>query len=206
MVCPRRREQRFLPSSFDARTGVHGAAGRVDLGADARRRRLAGPGGRRRARRRAGRPLAQEAILSAGAALFAEKGFSGVSVDDIGAAVGIAGPSVYNHFASKTDILVAAMFRGNERLWMDFNRAVADARDASETLRRVVLSYRTFAFANPDLVEILITEAAHLPASDSHSARPRSAPTSTNGCTWRDNRTRAGQSPRPASGCRRPRS
>lgn len=123
------------------------------------------PGGALGARSR------REAILSAGAALFAEKGFSGVSVDDIGAAVGIAGPSVYNHFASKTDILVAAMFRGNERLWMDFNRAVADARDASEALRRVVLSYQAFAFANPDLVEILITEAAHLPASDSHSAR-----------------------------------
>lgn len=113
----------------------------------------------------------REAILSAGAALFAQKGFSGVSVDDIGAAVGIAGPSVYNHFASKTDILAAAMFRGNERLWMDFDRAVVDARDAAEALRRVVLSYQTFAFRNPDIVEILITEAAHLPVSDSQSAR-----------------------------------
>lgn len=113
----------------------------------------------------------REAILSAGAALFAEKGFSGVSVDDIGAAVGIAGPSIYNHFAAKADILAAAIFRGNEWLWMEFNRVVADARDAAEALRRAVLSYQTFAFANPDIVEILITEAAHLPAPDSQSAR-----------------------------------
>ncbi|BBY00204.1 TetR family transcriptional regulator [Mycobacterium seoulense] len=113
----------------------------------------------------------REAILSAGAALFAQRGFTGVSVDDIGTAVGIAGPSVYNHFAAKTDILVAAMFRGNELLWANFNRAVADAPDVAGALRRVVLSYQTFAFANPDIVELLITEAAQLPESDSHSVR-----------------------------------
>lgn len=113
----------------------------------------------------------REAILSAGAALFAENGFAGVSVDDIGAAVGIAGPSVYNHFASKIDILLAVMFRGNELLWTDFNRAVADAPDAADALHRVVLSYQTFAFGNPDIVEVLVTESAHLPTSESHSVR-----------------------------------
>jgi AcrR family transcriptional regulator len=113
----------------------------------------------------------REAILSAAATLFAEKGFAGVSVDGIGAAVGIAGPSVYNHFPSKTDILAAAMFRGNEWLWMEFNRAVAHARDAAEALRRVVASYQTFAFDNPEIVEILITEEMHLPESDGLRAR-----------------------------------
>ncbi|TAM66424.1 MAG: TetR/AcrR family transcriptional regulator [Mycobacterium sp.] len=135
-------------------------AGAELRGADAGESRVAGVARSRR-----------EAILSAAAALFAAKGFSGVSVDDIGAAVGIAGPSVYNHFASKTDILAAAMFRGNEWLWMDFNRAVADAPDAVQALHRVVLSYQRFAFQNPDIVEILLTEGAHLSASDSRSTR-----------------------------------
>ena len=113
----------------------------------------------------------REAILSAAAALFAEKGFSGVSVEDIGAAVGIAGPSIYNHLAAKTDILAAAVFRGNEWLWMEYNRAVADARDAAEALTCVVLSYQTFAFHNPDIVEILIMDATHLPESENQQAR-----------------------------------
>jgi AcrR family transcriptional regulator len=113
----------------------------------------------------------REAILLASADLFAQKGFSGVSVDDIGAAVGIAGPSVYNYFGSKTDVLAAVMFRGNERLWLEFHRAVDDARDTAEALHRVVLSYQRFAFQNPHVVEILITEAAHLPAPDGQSAR-----------------------------------
>lgn len=113
----------------------------------------------------------REAILSASANLFAQKGFSGVSVDDIGAAVGIVGPSIYNYFDSKTAILAAIMFRGNERLWMEFHLAVADARDPAEALHRVVHSYHSFAFQNPDIVEILHTEAAHLPAPDGESAR-----------------------------------
>jgi AcrR family transcriptional regulator len=113
----------------------------------------------------------REAILAEAAALFAEKGFSGVSVDDIGAAVGIAGPSIYNHFTSKAEILAAAMFRGNEWLWMEFNRACADAPDAAEALRRVVLSYQTFAFHNPDIVEVLTTEVSHLPEAENQRAR-----------------------------------
>ncbi|WP_025736636.1 TetR/AcrR family transcriptional regulator [Mycobacterium genavense] len=113
----------------------------------------------------------REAILSASADLFAQRGFSGVSVDDIGAAVGIAGPSIYTYFGSKTDILTAVMFRGNERLWTEFHRAVADARDADQALNGVVRSYQSFAFQNPDAVELLITEVANLPLPDGQSAR-----------------------------------
>jgi AcrR family transcriptional regulator len=113
----------------------------------------------------------REAILAAATTLFAEKGFAGTSIDDIGAAVGIAGPSVYNHFAAKTDILAAAMFRGNEWLWMDFNRAVEQASNPADALSRVVDSYRTFAFINPQLVELLLSEASHLPEDEGQRAK-----------------------------------
>jgi AcrR family transcriptional regulator len=113
----------------------------------------------------------REAILRAATTLFAQKGFAGTSIDDIGAAVGIAGPSIYNHFAAKTDILAAAMFRGNEWLWMDFNRAVAAARGPADALRRVVGSYTSFAFTNSHIVEILLSETSQLPESDSQRAK-----------------------------------
>ncbi|MCV7260054.1 TetR family transcriptional regulator [Mycobacterium shimoidei] len=113
----------------------------------------------------------REAILSAATILFAEKGFSATSIDDIGAAVGIAGPSVYNHFAAKTDILSAAIFRGNESLWRDFSRAVAGATDPASALARVVHSYQVFAFENPYLVATLLSETAYLPEPDCRNAR-----------------------------------
>lgn len=108
----------------------------------------------------------RETILAAATVLFADRGYAGVSIDDIGATVGIAGPSVYNHFAAKADILSAVMFRGNEWLWMNFNRAVADAGEPAEALRAVVCSYRDFAFDNPHNVEILLSETAQLPPTE----------------------------------------
>lgn len=105
----------------------------------------------------------REAILSAATDLFSGKGFSGVNVDDIGAAVGIAGPSIYNHFAAKTDILVAAIFRGSEWLWMDYDRVLSDADNVESALTGVVSSYQRFAFDHPNTVALLRFELSELP-------------------------------------------
>ena len=44
-------------------------------------------------------------ILDTAAALFYEKGFHGVGVDEIGERVGISGPALYRHFSGKDEIL-----------------------------------------------------------------------------------------------------
>ena len=51
----------------------------------------------------------QAAILHEAARLFAERGFSGVSLEDLGAAVGVSGPAVYRHFANKQALLGAIL-------------------------------------------------------------------------------------------------
>ena len=43
-------------------------------------------------------------ILDTAAELFAERGFHGVSVHDIGAACGISGPALYNHISGTGDL------------------------------------------------------------------------------------------------------
>lgn len=105
----------------------------------------------------------RETILDAAGMLFAQNGFTAVSIDEIGAAVGIAGPSIYNHFPAKSDILAGLMLRGNEWLWIEFNRAVADADEPGQALGRVIDSYQQFALRNPNLVSILLWELSHLP-------------------------------------------
>src|SRR5690606_2140288 len=47
----------------------------------------------------------REHLLAVAVKLFAERGYPSVGLDDIGAAAGIAGPSVYNHFTTKVDVL-----------------------------------------------------------------------------------------------------
>lgn len=55
-------------------------------------------------------------LLDAGARLIADRGFLGVRLDDLGAAVGISGPAVYRHFASKEALLVELLVGVSQRL------------------------------------------------------------------------------------------
>ena len=113
----------------------------------------------------------RETILAEATKLFAANGFAGVSTDDIGASVGISGPSVYNHFPAKSDILVAAMLRGDEWLRMDMHRAFATASDARDGLTRLLASYCSVAFDNPQLIQVLVSESGHLPEPERHRTR-----------------------------------
>ena len=47
----------------------------------------------------------REQILAVAARLVARHGFHGVSIADLGAAVGISGPAVYRHFPGKEALL-----------------------------------------------------------------------------------------------------
>jgi AcrR family transcriptional regulator len=113
----------------------------------------------------------REAILTEATKLFAVNGFAGVSTEDIGASVGISGPSVYNHFPAKSDILAAAMFRGDEWLRMGMYRSFDEASDPRDGLNRLLTSYCAFVFDNPHLVQVLVSEAGHLPEPQRHRTR-----------------------------------
>jgi AcrR family transcriptional regulator len=104
----------------------------------------------------------REALLGVAVTLFAGRGYAAVGLDDIGAAAGIAGPSVYNHFDSKLDVLSAALTRGNEALWLGLHHALSSATDPADGLARLVADYTAFAAADPELVSILISELIHL--------------------------------------------
>ncbi|MFM6992134.1 MAG: TetR/AcrR family transcriptional regulator [Rhodoferax sp.] len=51
----------------------------------------------------------EEAIVRAVNALLAEKGFDGMTVDDVAGRVGVAKASLYKHFPGKDDLAAAAM-------------------------------------------------------------------------------------------------
>jgi AcrR family transcriptional regulator len=55
-----------------------------------------------------------DALLQEAARLFAARGFDGVSLEDLGAAVGITGPAVYRHFSNKRALLGAVLRRASE--------------------------------------------------------------------------------------------
>jgi AcrR family transcriptional regulator len=105
----------------------------------------------------------RDELLAAAARLFAQRGYHSVGVDDVGAAVGIAGPSIYHHFATKLDLVVAVITRGADQLLDGTARALADARDDRQALRALLDAYVAFSLTHFDLMDVLITEVPHLP-------------------------------------------
>jgi AcrR family transcriptional regulator len=84
-------------------------------------------------------------IASEAARLFAERGYGATSVDDIGAAVGVSGPAIYWHFASKQAMLASILTDISERLLEGGKQCVAAAADDAEAIERLVAQQVEFA-------------------------------------------------------------
>lgn len=118
-----------------------------------------------------GRVSRREALLDAAVDLFARDGFHRTKMEDIGAAVGIAGPSIYNHFGGKTEILDAAITRGTQWLQMVVSQVLGTAPTAAEALEALLRSYAVFALRFTALIDVLINETPRLPEDRRSAAR-----------------------------------
>lgn len=68
--------------------------------------------------------------------LFARRGYAATTMADIGAAVGIRGPSLYKHVESKQDLLAGIMVETMDALLAAYRVAVRGADDPAVRLRR----------------------------------------------------------------------
>lgn len=107
-------------------------------------------------------PRTRDVMLREAARLFAERGFSGTSVADIGAACGLSGPAVYKHFPSKQAVLARLLVGISEQL-VAGGQAVSDtADDAGQALDRLVAFHTDFALAEPDIIRVQDRDLASL--------------------------------------------
>ncbi|MGW6455721.1 TetR/AcrR family transcriptional regulator [Streptomyces sp. NPDC055078] len=113
----------------------------------------------------------REALLIAGARLFTERGFPSVNMEQIGAAAGISGPSVYKHFASKAELLLAVMARERAVLNFSLSWAVTESVTAGEALERVLRSYVTIVESRCGPVGLGVSDLSHLPPGDEQAFR-----------------------------------
>jgi AcrR family transcriptional regulator len=97
-------------------------------------------------------PVARDRqILDAAAALFYEKGFHGVGVDEIGKQVGISGPALYRHFAGKDEIL-ATLF--NEAMDELISATASVFDDPHRDLERLIRHHVEFSISHRHLVNV----------------------------------------------------
>jgi AcrR family transcriptional regulator len=109
-------------------------------------------------------PSRREEILARAAELFAERGFHGTSVHDVGAACGISGPALYRHFSSKDAMLAEMLVSISERLLEVGRRRVAAASGASAALSALIGWHADFALDNRALIVVQDRDWASLPA------------------------------------------
>ncbi|MEA5358361.1 TetR/AcrR family transcriptional regulator [Amycolatopsis sp., V23-08] len=114
---------------------------------------------------RLGTPSRREQVLAEATALFAQRGFHDVSMEDIGAAAGIAGPSVYRHFPSKAALMVAIGHRAADRLALAAERAL-QATDERSALHRLAASYVHTILHTPELLVSFSADRVTMPDRD----------------------------------------
>ena len=90
-------------------------------------------------------------ILDAAAAVFYEKGFHGVGVDELGKRAGLSGPTLYRYFSSKEEILAALFNEAMDEL-VSATAMVHD--DPQADLARLIRHHVGYAVSQRQLVTV----------------------------------------------------
>ncbi|MEU6204402.1 TetR/AcrR family transcriptional regulator C-terminal domain-containing protein [Micromonospora musae] len=105
--------------------------------------------------------LSRQRIVEAAAALIDAEGLEAFSTRRLAAELGVRGPSLYNHFATKDEILDAVADSITSQVDVSFFGKV----DWREALRRWGLSYRAALAAHPNIVPYLARGPGRRPAA-----------------------------------------
>jgi TetR/AcrR family transcriptional regulator, cholesterol catabolism regulator len=104
-------------------------------------------------------------VLAMSAALFYERGAAATSIRDITRACGLSPGALYNHFASKDDVLYQLVTHGHHRLEQRLADALAEvAEDPVARTTAFVHAYVMGHLVHPELAQVVRREYLHLSA------------------------------------------
>ena len=95
-------------------------------------------------------------VLDAAARLFRERGYEVTSMRDIAAAAGMLAGSLYYHFASKEDLLVAVYAEGVKRIGAAVEEALRGGGEPWERLERVCAALLTALLDDSDYGQVVV--------------------------------------------------
>jgi len=101
-------------------------------------------------------------MLSAARALFAERGYGAVTMDDVAAAVGVTKPLLYTYFGNKERLYLACMEPAAQALQEEVAGAVAEAERPIDALELGVRAFFSYVDRDRDAWRVLFDET--LPA------------------------------------------
>jgi len=101
-------------------------------------------------------------ILEAARGVFAKKGFSQATVDDIASAAGVAKGTVYLYYESKRDIYFAALKFGIEQMYGKLDEELKNASTPEEKLRTLIGVKLAYFDDNRDFFKIYYSELGNI--------------------------------------------
>jgi AcrR family transcriptional regulator len=105
-------------------------------------------------------------VLDAAARLFCRRGYEGTSVRDIAQAAGMLPGSLYCHFATKDDLLVAVYLRGVERICAAVQAAVQRRADPWARLEAAGVAHLEMLLRDDDYARVVVrVRPADVPAA-----------------------------------------
>lgn len=108
-------------------------------------------------------------VVATAGRMFAEKGYHGTSMRDLGKELGLLGSSLYSHIDSKEDLLVEVVDEG-ARLFLDSaDKATAVDGTAGERLRALIAGHVDVVLDHQDVVRTYLNEARML--DEGHRSR-----------------------------------
>ena len=105
----------------------------------------------------------REQILAIAAELFAEKGFHGVSIAELGAACGFSGPALYRHFRSKDAVLAEMLVSISDELLRVGRERALQAETAADALGALIDWHASFALEHQALIVVQDRDWSALP-------------------------------------------
>jgi TetR/AcrR family transcriptional regulator, cholesterol catabolism regulator len=105
----------------------------------------------------------REDVVRAAGRLFAERGYHGTSMRDLGRELGLMGSSLYSHIGSKEELLVEVVERGAALFQAAADAALADPGGPEELLRALVAGHVDVVLDHRDEVRTFLYEADALP-------------------------------------------
>jgi len=104
----------------------------------------------------------RERILEEAVKLFYERGFTGTTLDDIAAELGVTKPFIYTHFRSKTELL-AALCRPTIELSLDaVQRAAKSPGSPTTRLHRAIVDFTQVVLSRQANIAIYFREEKNL--------------------------------------------
>ncbi len=99
-------------------------------------------------------------ILSAAAALFAERGYAGTDIQVVADVIGVGKGTIYRYFPSKEQLFLTAAELGMRRIREAVDAAIAHVVDPLDRIATAITAYLGFFDQHPEFAELLIQERA----------------------------------------------